>query len=124
MTEDNDNFQFSIKNQFSMMQISKREYGGIFWIHLILIGLAYTSFLWLDWRIILAGVVLLQVYYRIRGGCDLTFAEFGDDKDTTFAWYYLRKIIPNLDQKKTKIFIRYVLPVVLAVVAFYLQEIG
>jgi len=102
---------------------SRKEFGIIFWTHLGLIVASYLSFLYVDWRVILLGVVVLQIYYALRGGCGLTFAEFGDDRDTTFAWYYLRKVFPRLDQKITKIFIRYVLPITLVLVAYYLQEI-
>lgn len=101
----------------------KKEFGLIFWIHLILIILSYSSFLYLDWKLIVLGIVLLQIYYIFRGGCDLTFREFGNDKDTTFVWYYLRKLFPNLNQHKTKIFVRYVFPILLIVISFYTQKI-
>lgn len=70
------------------------------------------------------GVIMLQVYYKMRGGCDLTFAEFGDDRNTTFAWHYLRKIFPSLNQKTTKFYIRTILPLALVVVSFLLQEVA
>jgi hypothetical protein len=100
---------------------SRKDFSWIFWIHLLLIIVSYSSFLYLDWIIILIGVISLQIYYLLRGGCDLTFKEFGDDKDTTFAWYYLSKIIPRLDKLKTKLFIRHVLPMVLLFAAILLQ---
>ena len=100
-----------------------KDFGLLFWLHLVLIILAYSSFAWLDWRIIIGAVVLLQLYYVFRGGCDFTFWEFGDDKDTTFLWYYLRKIFPNLDQKKTKFFVRIVVPVLIILTALISQTV-
>jgi len=105
------------------MEMGRKEFGLIFWIHLILIILSYLSFLYIDWKLIFLGVALLQIYYSLRGGCDLSFAEFGDDRDTTFVWYYLRKRLPNLNQKTTKIFVRHIFPILLIVISFISQEI-
>ena len=93
----------------------------MFWIHFILIVFAYLSPVWIDWRAILAAVIGLQIYYSIRGGCDITFWEFGNDTDTTFVWYYLRKIFSRLDQKKTKFFVRIILPILLVLISFVTQ---
>jgi hypothetical protein len=106
-----------------MFRMSKNEFGLLFWVHLFLIITAYLSFLYVDWKIIFWSVVVLQFYYSLRGGCDLTFAEFGEDKDIVFVWYYLKKVFPNLDKKTTKNFIRYVMPIFLVSISFFLQKI-
>jgi hypothetical protein len=98
-----------------------KDFGLLFWIHLILILFAYFSPLWLDWKVILITAIGLQVYYSIRGGCDITFWELGNDTDTTFVWYYLKKIFPKLPQKKTKFFIRIILPILLVLISFLTQ---
>jgi hypothetical protein len=100
-----------------------KDFGFIFWIHLLLIVASYLSFLYIDWKIILIVLLLLQGYYLLRGGCDLTFLEFGDDTRVTFVWYYLRKVFPSLHQKKTKIFVRYFIPLLILGLAFVLQEV-
>lgn len=105
------------------MKEHQKEFGLIFWTHLFLILFSYLSFLYVDWKIIFLGVVFLQIYYLLRGGCDLTFAEFGNDKDTTFVWFYLHKKFPNLNQKTTKIFIRFIFPIFLIIMSFFLQKI-
>jgi hypothetical protein len=105
------------------MEQTKREFGLIFWIHLFLILFSYLSFLYIDWKIIFIGVVLLQLYYFFRGGCDLTFKEFGKDKNITFVWYYLNKIFPKLDQRKTRYFVRFFLPIALILVSAYSQVV-
>ena len=48
-------------------------------------------------------------------------AEFGKDKKYTFTWYYLVKIFPNLDPKKTTLVLRYIVPILVLVLAVYLQ---
>lgn len=106
------------------MVTNKKEFGLIFWTHLLLIIVSYLSFLYIDWKIIVVGVLLLQVYYLWRGGCDLAYIQFGyDNKDITFVWYYLHKLFPNLSQKKTKIFIRYAVPICIVLLSFILQKI-
>ena len=101
--------------------MKEKDFGLLFWLHLGLILFAYVSPLWLNWKIIVGVVVVLQLYYALRGGCDITFWEFGDDKDTTFLWYYLRKIFPTLDQKKTKFFVRIIVPVLVILIALISQ---
>lgn len=103
--------------------MKKNEYGWVFWLHLFLIIASYLSFLYVDWKLILLGVLLLQIYYLLRGGCNLSFVEFGHNKDITFVWFYLNKIFPNLSQKTTKICICFILPIFLILVSFYLQKI-
>lgn len=99
-----------------------KEFGIIFYAHLALILISYSSSLYLDWKFIVVGAVLLQLYYAVRGGCDLTFMEFGEDKDTTFVWYYLRKIFPRLHQKRTKLVVRFLIPILVVVTAIVIQE--
>ena len=99
----------------------KRDFGFVFWSHLILIILAWLSPLWIDWRLIFIGILLLSIQYTILGGCYLTFLETGKDKDMTFYFYHLSKFFPSLNKRKTKLFIRYVLPAILLVIAYVLQ---
>ena len=102
---------------------SKKDFGIIFWLHLLLILGAYFSPFWFDWKIVWAGFILLEIYYYFRGGCDLTFLELGKEKDITFVWYYLSKIFPKLDKKKTKFFLNYILPPILIISSFVSQVI-
>lgn len=90
----------------------KKDYGLIFWIHLIVNLVLYFSWILFSWWIILIGEIILQLQYQIFGGCVLTKAEFGKEKnDTSCIGYYLEKW--NLIKKntpKTKVFIRDISP--------------
>jgi len=103
------------------MNNQQKAFGIIFWLHLLIIIFAYSSPFWLDWKIIIIIIVGLQTYYWVRGGCDLTFWELGNDTNTTFVWYYLQKIFPRLNKRKTKFFIRIVLPIFLIITSFTSQ---
>jgi len=101
--------------------INKGDFGFIFYLHTLLQLLEWFSFLFIDWQILLVLLVLLQIQYSFLGGCILAHLELGKDKNYTFTWYYLVKIFPNLDPKKTTFVIRVIAPILLLVLAVYLQ---
>jgi hypothetical protein len=100
---------------------SKSDFGAIFWLHTTLELLEWFSFLLIDWQILLVLLVLLQIQYSVLGGCVLAQAEFGKGKNYTFTWYYLVKIFPNLDPRKTTWVLRYIVPILVLVLAIYIQ---
>ncbi|MDR3642696.1 MAG: hypothetical protein P4L74_03675 [Candidatus Doudnabacteria bacterium] len=101
----------------------KRDFGIVFWIHLFFIILAYSSPFWLDWRVVTAGIILLQIQFLVIEGCILTQMEAGKDKDMTFGYYYLSKAFPKLDKLKTKYFIRYGVSAIAFLLAFIFQYV-
>ncbi len=101
--------------------INKRDFGLIFWFHTFLQLLEWFSFLLIDWQILLFLLVLLQIQYSLLGGCVLAHIELGKGKDYTFTWYYLVKIFPKLDPKKTTFVLRVIVPILLLALAIYLQ---
>ena len=103
--------------------INKGDFGLIFWSHTILELLEWFSFLLIDWQILLALLILLQIQYSVLGGCVLAQAEFGKNKKYTFTWYYLVKVFPNLDPKKTTLVLRYIVPLLILALAIYLQVV-
>lgn len=99
----------------------KKEFGFYFWVHLALIIPAYLSPFLINWKLIILGVLILQIQYWIIGGCFLTHLEMGKDKNEIFLWYYLRKIYPNLESETAKFIVRVVLPIILVFIGFVLQ---
>jgi hypothetical protein len=100
----------------------KKDFSIIFWLHLLFILIAWTSPLWFDWKLIVIGVIILALQYLIIGGCYLTFLEAGKDLDETFYHYHLSKTFPKLNKKKVKIFVRYILPILIIVIAYIIQN--
>lgn len=100
---------------------NKKDFGPMFWFHSVLEILEWFSFLLIDWQIILTILVLLQIQYFILGGCVLAQAEFGKGKNYTFNYYYLVKIFPNIDPKKTTLIFRYIVPLLVLALSIYLQ---
>ena len=93
----------------------------MFWFHTTLELLEWFSFLLIDWQILLALLVLLEIQYSVLGGCILAHMELGKDKNYTFTWYYLVKIFPNLDPQKTTFVLRVIVPLLILILAIYLQ---
>lgn len=101
----------------------KQKLAGI--AHLIIMILSYTSFIWLDWKLMLIGVALYYLQILIFGGCVLTFAQFGK-RDISFTGYYLgillKKLGFNIGEKKIKRFIDLLAPIFI-ILAIILQVV-
>lgn len=63
-------------------------------LHLLIMIPAYTSPFWLDWRLIIAGLVLYYLQLWIFGGCILTYAQYGKWNETfsgrAIIWFGLK----------------------------------
>jgi len=101
----------------------KKDFGSVFWLHLSLIILLWTTSFWIDWILILVGVVILHIYWFFFDGCHLTKLEAGNDKDATFYHHYLSKVFPNLNKKRVKMVVRYLIPIFILIIAYVIQEI-
>ncbi|AKM82633.1 TPA: hypothetical protein DD449_01155 [Candidatus Berkelbacteria bacterium] len=107
------------------MQIitTKQKLAGV--LHGIIVLFAYTSFLWLDWKLIVIGVLLYYIQLKIFDGCILTYAQFGKWNYSFTAHYagkILRKFNVDIEDKKIKRFIDILAPIFL-VLAIVLQVI-
>ena len=94
----------------------------IFWLHVVLIVIAYFSFLYVDWIIILIVAVLLQIQYHIFNGCILTFLQMGRGSEDTFLWYYLFANQKLVTKQTINFTIRNILPVIIIIFAIIAQE--
>ena len=98
-----------------------KPFGVIFWCHLLFNFLAALSPLWLDWKLIVLGFIILHMQWWFFDGCLLTFLETGRDKYMTFEYYYLSKVWPNIDKKKLKFVVTYITPSLLLIITYILQ---
>ena len=69
-----------------------KDFGLIFWVHLFIIFLMYSSPLLFSWKVILTGIFIYYLQLLIFGGCILTIKELGVEKKERFNAYYLRKM--------------------------------
>ncbi|KKQ93961.1 MAG: hypothetical protein UT66_C0018G0026 [candidate division CPR2 bacterium GW2011_GWC1_39_9] len=92
--------------------------------HGALILFAYTSPLWLDYRLFFIGLLLYYIQIAIFKGCMLTYAQYG-----TFNTRFSDKIFEpifkifkvKLSQKQMGLFLDYLFPVFLVIVCILWQ---
>ncbi|MFY9228039.1 MAG: hypothetical protein WAO28_01790 [Candidatus Microsaccharimonas sp.] len=90
--------------------------------HVIIILLAYSAPFWLDWRLVLVGVMLNYIQILIFKGCVLSHAQFEDKKQSFHEWY-LRKLGLKPDRRILNIALRWIIPFVLLGLALIFQVV-
>lgn len=93
--------------------------------HWIVALLAFLSFLWLDYKLIVVGILIYWLQILIFGACVLSIAQF-KTKESTFLGYYLNMLLNKLKLKKLtikqqKIVFRYIEPAIIMIFAIILQ---
>jgi hypothetical protein len=103
--------------------MSKRVefFGFTFWLHLLLIIIAYASPFLFNWRLVLVGALALFSQFIIFNKCILTTAQFGDQKYITFYAPYLEKMGFKFKRKNIYFFMRYVMPFIVLIISLIWQ---
>lgn len=96
-------------------------FGPIFWLHLILIILAYLSPFLVSWWLISIGILVLWIQYFLVKGDLITQAQFGKDPEMTFYTPYLEKMGFKFNRRSFLVFIRYIMPLIVLTVALIWQ---
>lgn len=91
-------------------------------IHLFIIVAAYVSPFLLNWKIVLIGVLIYVPFSAFMKYCPLTRLQFGSTKHS-FNWYYLNKVGINISEKKLDIYLRYIVPLAVFLIAVLWQVI-
>lgn len=104
-----------------MKEKEHKLFGIYFWLYLPLVLIANLSFLLFDYRLIALGIFLLLIQFLVLKGCVLTIAEFGTYKDMTFYTPYLEKMGFKFNRRKFMIYMKWVHPFVILVLALFLQ---
>lgn len=101
---------------------NNNDFGVIFWTHLILIFLIYSSPFLINWRLILFSLFIYYLQFFIIGNCLLTILQFRErHREVTFHDYYLSKLGFNLDKRKMKLAINHVVPLSIFAIAIFWQ---
>lgn len=88
--------------------------------HIVVILLAYSSPLWLNWRLIALGIALYYLQLALFGGCVLSLAQFKGEKISFHEWY-LTKWGVRVNRKKLSFFLNRVLPFIILGLAILIQ---
>lgn len=101
---------------------NRKDFGPKFYLHILILIIAYTSPFWLPYWWIIGGILLYWLQIAVFQGCVLTQAEFGS-KDESFWVYYLGKIGVQLPAKYSNLIIDLVFPMVILTIALLYQLI-
>ena len=96
-------------------------------MHWLVAVLAFSSFLWLDYKLILVGLLIYWLQILIFGACVLSIAQF-KTKESTFLGFYLNKLLKifkvrELTLKQQQILLRYITPAIIVGLAIIFQVI-
>ncbi len=92
--------------------------------HLLLLLTAYSSWLWVDYRIIILGVVVHLAILWVFRGCPLSHMQFPGDTSKRFYEWLLEKIgivVRGERRRRLRIFMMYILPLIIIVLAVLAQ---
>ena len=85
-------------------------------VHLALVILAYSAWIWLDYRVLAILAVAHLIMLETLRGCPLSHTQFPDDKDKRFYEWWMIKLgvrFTKKSRRNTRIFMQYILPFVI-----------
>ena len=107
---------------------TRKDFGIIFWIHLLVLMAIYSSPFWLNWVVILILMTLCHFQFRVFGTCILTIMEFGNNEQqptdrrvTSFHEYYLAKMGIRISRQKMDVILNIIVPALLILTALLWQ---
>lgn len=92
-------------------------------LHLVIICLAYSSPFWLEYRWVAIGVLLLFAEQIVLGNCVLNKSQYGD-AEGMFYENLLTHFGVKYDQKALRVWLRWIIPVIVLACAFVIQRAG
>jgi hypothetical protein len=99
-----------------------KKFEPINYLHLFIIILAWSSPLWLDWKLIIAGILIYYIQLLIFGNCILTKLEFASKiREMTFYSYLLEKVGFKFNRAIIIILADYVFPYVILGLSLMIQ---
>jgi len=101
---------------------NNKSFGIYFFTHLVLILLFLSSPFFLSWRAILILIILYYLQIFLLGNCFISKLEFKENiRNTTFYSHYLSKLGINVDKRKTRLVVDYVIPWLIFFIALIYQ---
>lgn len=95
------------------------------YLHWAVIIFAYTAFIWLDWRLLLIGVLIYWLQILVFKACVLSIAQYGD-KETSFVATHLNNLLRRfgweLPAKNIRFFLDWILPIIFLASGYVLQN--
>ncbi|NTV22526.1 MAG: hypothetical protein HGB03_03100 [Candidatus Yonathbacteria bacterium] len=99
-----------------------KDFGILFWTHLLLIIAVWSSPFWLPWELILIGIILYYLQLLLVGDCILTKWQFKSQRrEMTFYAHVLEKLGFQFDRHKVRFTADYIMPGIILGIALLWQ---
>jgi len=99
-----------------------KDFGFVFWIHLIIILFLWASPFLLNWKIIVLGIIIYYLQLLIFGDCVLTRKQFKTNhREMTLYTHVLEKIGFNVNRKLMVFLADFIFPWVILGISLVLQ---
>ncbi|MEK6892689.1 MAG: hypothetical protein AABX07_00635 [Nanoarchaeota archaeon] len=102
------------------MKKKRKDFGMVFWMHLVLVLIYYLTPFLFSWKIVILIALFILLQYKFLGDCFLTNLEF-QQEDKTFFEHYLNKIGISISKKNIDFIAKYIVPFVLPAIAIIWQ---
>ncbi len=111
-------------SEFDYQKYDKKTlFGFFFWSHLLLEFIFVSLPFLIPWWLLAVLVGLLFLQFKIFGNCLINKVHFREDDDAVFLYPYLKMLGVNISYPRAKLFLRYILPILLIGVAIIWQVI-
>lgn len=102
--------------------MNHKDFGILFYLHLVIILMIYTSPFYIPWPVILFFIFLYYIQITYVGNCVISRLEFKEKiRNTTFYSHYLQKLGFPVNKDKLRMFLDYVMPWVILSIALMYQ---
>ena len=101
------------------------DFGIVFLLHFSLILLFWLLPFLFNWKLVIVGCIIYYINTKIEKLCILTKVQLNtNDEEESVYHYYLEKYFKlNIDKKKVKFFVRWILPVCIFLFSLFWQLI-
>ncbi len=96
-------------------------------LHMLLQLVAFTSWLWIDYRIVAIFAAIHLLILMLLKGCPFSHAQFTKAADTKFYEWELGQLgirLSETNRYRLRIFMQYVLPVIIITLALIVQKLA
>lgn len=93
--------------------------GVLIFFHFLIVLLAYSSPIWLDWRWVAVGIILNWLQIAFFGGCVLSILQFKENR--SFHVWYLKTLGLPVNEQKLDRFLRRYMPFIVVAIALLVQ---
>ena len=102
------------------MTTPRYRYYFFLFLHLGLLAAWYSSPFYLDWRLVIATVIIYYIQLYFWNGCLLSFGQFGKD-NPGFYYHYLTKLGFHPNRRVLNFVLDVVIPLSIILLALFRQ---